>query len=105
MPPQRFDWWAEAVIGKEPKAVGEMPPEVFQVLLEQGAAEVIKPSEKLLESMSNRLPPEVMDMVRQEAGPADLMTAEQARQHRLALMEERNDFTETIIRSYGYWEH
>jgi hypothetical protein len=52
-----------------------MPPEVFQVLLEQGATESIKPSEELLQSMSNRLPLEVMDMVRQEAGPAGLMPA------------------------------
>lgn len=108
--PQQFDWWAEAVIGSEPKTLGGMPPEVFQLLLEQGAAKAVKPSEKLLESTHNRLPAKVMEMVRQEAGPAGLMTADQARQHRLALMEERSDFTKTVedrgwTNSYSFCEH
>ncbi|KAH6839436.1 hypothetical protein B0I37DRAFT_400043 [Chaetomium sp. MPI-CAGE-AT-0009] len=110
VPPQQFDWWAEAVFGSEVKTAGEMPPEMFQLLLEQGADKVIKPSEELLQSMRNRLPAEVMNMVRQEVVSPGLMTAEQARRHRLALMEERSAFvlaneTNAWGNVYSFCEH
>ncbi|KAK3296371.1 uncharacterized protein B0H64DRAFT_424789 [Chaetomium fimeti] len=110
VPPQQFNWWAEAVFGNEAKTAGEMPPEVFQLLLEKGADKAVKPSEELLQSMRNRLPAEVMEMVRREAVPGGLMTAEQARQHRLALMEERSAFVRTSEKKawknrYSFCEH
>ncbi|KAH6627525.1 hypothetical protein F5144DRAFT_652147 [Chaetomium tenue] len=95
VPPQRLDWWVKAVFGSEPE-IGGMPPELFQILLEQGAAEVIKPPEELLQSLRYRLPAELREMVRQAAVPAGLMTAEQARQHRKALMNERINFSEAV---------
>ncbi len=112
MPPQRLDWWAEAAFGTESKASkGDMPPEVFQLLLEQGAAKVVKPTEELLKSMGNRLPAEVMEMVRREKVKLDgLMTLDEAREHRLALMDERSAFVTENVRewqqqTYGFCEH
>lgn len=71
-----------------------MPPELFQLLLEKGLAKIIGPTEELIKSTSgNRLPPEIMDMIRREPlGTDGLMTAQEAREHRLALMAERAEF-------------
>jgi hypothetical protein len=112
VPPQQFDWWAEAVFGSESNAsTGQMPPELFQLLLEQGAARAVKPTEELVQSLSNRLPAEVMEMVRREgAVPEGLMTVEEAREHRLALMAERTAFVRTNESqewnlTYSFCEH
>ncbi|AEO57318.1 hypothetical protein MYCTH_2133830 [Thermothelomyces thermophilus ATCC 42464] len=87
VPPQQFDWWIKAVFGTEAKTLGNMPPGVFQLLLEQ---------ELLLQSgMKSRLPSEVMDMVRSQVAPDGLMTVERARRHRLTVMEERSAFATT----------
>ena len=102
VPPQQFDWWAEAVFGSSSSQAaavskGDMPPEVFQLLLERGADRVVQPSEELLQTTvsGNRLPVEVMDMVRAEQRDRDgLMTVEEAREHRVTLMEERRVFRE-----------
>lgn len=111
VPPQQFDWWAEAIFGSEDKASkGEMPPELFQLLLEQGAAKAVKPSQALLKNIGNRLPAEVMEMVRRESAvPEGLMTAEEARQHRQELMAERGAFVrqnwQECRRNYSFCEH
>ncbi|KAK4239579.1 hypothetical protein C8A03DRAFT_14026 [Achaetomium macrosporum] len=113
VPPQQFDWWAEAVFGAESKATaGEMPPELFQLLLEKGADKVVKPTEALLSKMStSRLPAELMQMIRRErVVPDGLMTADEAREHRLALMEERSAFVQKNRREwsnagYSFCEH
>jgi hypothetical protein len=111
VPPQQFDWWSEAVFGSESNAArGEMPPELFQLLLEQGAAKTVKPTEELMKTMGNRLPPEVMDMVRaQRVVPEGLMTVEEARRHRLVLMEERSGSLKKNeaewTNSYNFCEH
>jgi hypothetical protein len=102
VPPQRFDWWAEAAFGTGSNAAkGDMPPELFQLLLEQGADKVVKPTDGLLKSMVNRLPTEVLDMVRRERVDTGIMTIEEARQHRLALMDERTAF---VGSNEGEWD-
>jgi hypothetical protein len=114
VPPQQFDWWSEAVFGAESKAAaGEMPPELFQLLLEKGADRVVKPTEELVSkvSSSNRLPVEIMEMIRREnVVPEALMTADEARAHRLALMEERSAFVRNNEQkwsstAYSFCEH
>ncbi|KAK0663927.1 hypothetical protein QBC41DRAFT_23066 [Cercophora samala] len=96
VPPQQLDWWAEAVFGgKDQAAKGDIPSEVFQLLLEQGLADTISPPKEVLDRMSNRLPAELMDMVRKERIlPEGLMTKEEAKEHRLQLMKERSRFQE-----------
>lgn len=112
VPPQQFDWWAEAVFGSESNASkGEMAPELFQLLLEHGADKAIKPTETLLKSLGSRLPAEIMEMVRREGVvPEGLMTVEEAREHRLELTEERTAFVSTNENeewtlSYSLCEH
>jgi hypothetical protein len=89
-----------------------MPPEVFQLLLEKGAGDVVRPSEELLNAtaLGNRLPAEVMEMVRREGADGDgLMTREEASKHRLALMDERSAFVKANEgewkREYSFCEH
>ncbi|KAL2189169.1 hypothetical protein L209DRAFT_742118 [Thermothelomyces heterothallicus CBS 203.75] len=48
VPPQQFDWWTKAVFGTEAKTLGNIPPEVFQLLLERGAGRCVTSSEELL---------------------------------------------------------
>lgn len=93
VPPQQLDWWTEAVFGgTDPEASkGEMPAELFWLLLGQGLAKIMKLSQELLASLRLRLPTELMDMVREErALPDGIMTSEEAQLHRLALMQERS---------------
>ena len=81
--------------GTGPRAAkGEMPPELFQLLLEKGVGKAIRPTEALAQTTrANRLPAEIMDMIRREPlGTDGLMTVEEAREHRLALMAERAEF-------------
>ncbi|AEO69667.1 uncharacterized protein THITE_2091161 [Thermothielavioides terrestris NRRL 8126] len=94
VPPQRFDWWAEAIFGSGPSAtLGDMAPDLFQLLLEQGAAKAVKPTEELLKKLRCRLPAEIMEMIRREGIlPDELMKDEEARRHRRALMKERSEF-------------
>ncbi len=96
VPPQQADWWAQAVFGSDANAAkGDLPSEVFQLVLEQGVGKAVQPTEALLKTMDNRLPPEVMDMVRrQRVLPEALMTTEEAREHRIKLMEERSAFVQ-----------
>ncbi|KAK3901763.1 hypothetical protein C8A05DRAFT_16086 [Staphylotrichum tortipilum] len=111
VPPQQADWWAEAVFGSEANAAkGDLPSEVFQLVLEQGMGKAVRPTAALLKTMDNRLPPEVMEMVRRERVlPEALMTAEEAREHRIKLMEERSAFVKKNDlewkSSYSFCEH
>lgn len=84
-------------------ATGDMPPELFQLLLEQGADKAINPPQDLLKTMRNRLPAEVIDMIRREqVKPDGLMTVQEARKHRLALMAERSAFVEKNEQEWQY---
>ena len=112
--PQQLNWWAEAVFGKGPNAsTGDMPPELFQVLAEQGAVEKLNLPQAVADraTRSSRLPNEVMDMIRRHRTvPDGLMTLAEARNHRLMLMKERSKFQE-ITRDewhsagYSFCEH
>ena len=113
VPPQQADWWAEATVGG-PGLEGAVPPEVLQLLAENLAEtptnadgqtattsthgksgpgglvftpEVAQTLSK--KSRTRRLPTEIVDLVRQEAGPMGIMSRDEARQHRAALMAER----------------
>ncbi|KAL2260094.1 hypothetical protein VTK26DRAFT_6015 [Humicola hyalothermophila] len=113
VPPQQLDWWAEAVFGGSGGKVGDMPPELVQLLLEQGVAESLRSKSSLLpayEKLGNRLPAEVMDMVRKVGSvPEGLMTYEEAYQHRLKLMGERSVFRaeneDEWTNEYSFCEH
>ena len=116
VPPQQFDWWFEAVVGSKGEGVrGEIPPEIMQLVVDKRAggtggtpdlsADMLA---KLTEGATHRLPPEILAMVQQEGALDGLMTAEEANQHRIALMEERSGFhdkSESRWSTYSFCEH
>lgn len=96
VPPQQLDWWAEAVFGsgKEAKR-SDMPPEIFQLLLEKGLSKQF-PKNDITQTQGRKMPPEILDIVRQKGVmPKGLMTVEEAREHRLELINIRSRFHET----------
>ncbi|KAK3320251.1 hypothetical protein B0T19DRAFT_361383 [Cercophora scortea] len=99
--PQQQDWWTEAVFGPEKKAsVGQVPDEVLQLPAEEGVAKAL-PKEKL-ERLRSRLPSEVMDMIRKQGVKlTGLMTVEEAKEHRIKLMNIRSRFH---VRSEDGWK-
>jgi hypothetical protein len=96
VPPQQLDWWAEAVFGAGEQATrSEMPPELLQLLLEQGLSKKF-PKNDLSQTQGRKMPPEILDIVRQkDIMSKGLMTVEEARQHRLELINIRSRFHET----------
>jgi hypothetical protein len=111
VPPQQQSWWIDAVFGNTDESRGEaiakLPPELV-TLLQQRGQEASLPS-----TVEGRLPPELMDMV-QDHFDADgnmlPMTAEEAKEHRLKLMQERSGFVERAEKgwqehSYNFCEH
>ncbi|KAK4445271.1 hypothetical protein QBC34DRAFT_274390, partial [Podospora aff. communis PSN243] len=94
--PQRTDWWAEAVFGRGSRfSIGTMPPELFQVLVEQGATAKLDIPQKEWDKIrfANRLPAEIMNMVRSHrAVPRGIMTQDEARKYFLMISEERRQF-------------
>ncbi|KAK7963383.1 hypothetical protein PG988_010357 [Apiospora saccharicola] len=99
IPPQQLDWWADAVFKNDdpanPGSVGDMSPEVLAFLQEK----------------EGLLPPEIVDMVRKQGiVPAGLMSREEARAHRLKLMDERSQHDKTaedmwFQAGYNFCEH
>lgn len=113
VPPQRLDWWAEAVFGSGARAdSGDLPPELFRLLLEQGVADAVRPPPETLGRLGrSRLPVEIMDLLRRySATPDGLLAADEARRHRAALMRERaafqrRDDVNGLAGGYSFCEH
>ncbi|PGH14080.1 hypothetical protein AJ80_06084 [Polytolypa hystricis UAMH7299] len=110
VPPQQLDWWAEAVFGTAEQAkLGEMPPGIFELLLEKGLYRKF-PNNSFNRTRHN-LPPEILDMVRKEGiMPKGLISAEEARQHQLELINIRSRFHKTSedeweAAEYSFCEH
>ncbi|KAK4208321.1 hypothetical protein QBC37DRAFT_296987 [Rhypophila decipiens] len=113
VPPQQFDWWFEAVANGGGK--GQVPLDVMQLVLDKKSGGVVAGEDAAVvdkltagNKVANRLPPEIMDMVRKDAELDGLMTLEEAKEHRLKLMAERSVFdtkTATQFRSFGFCEH
>ncbi|KAK7741270.1 hypothetical protein SLS63_000823 [Diaporthe eres] len=85
VPPQQQDWWTGSAFGetKDSRAstASHLPPHIVQILREKGIA--------LPDNGSRaKLPPELLAMVDEEFDLSTL-SLEQAKEHRLKLMEER----------------
>ncbi|KFA52316.1 hypothetical protein S40293_00605 [Stachybotrys chartarum IBT 40293] len=111
VPPQQLDWWAEAVFGRENTSTGEMPLELVQLLLEKPEVAGKLPGSARQRAVSARLPPELYDMLRAEPiVVSGLMSLEEAREHRLRLMDERTvhaaDVDQAVnVETYSFCEH
>ncbi|ROW11546.1 hypothetical protein VMCG_01299 [Cytospora schulzeri] len=87
VPPQQQDWWTESVFGKSEgsqKSAADKPsPEIMKLLRERGVALSDK-DEKA------SLPAELLSIVRKELDWS-MLSPEEAKEHRLKLMEERSN--------------
>jgi len=111
VPPQQQDWWLESTFGSTTQsrqaAISKVPPELVNLVQEQ-LADV-----DTTIALQGKLPPELMEMVRGHfnAGKHTLpMSVEEAREHRLKLMEERGAFVQETkdswySHSYSFCEH
>lgn len=87
VPPQQSAWWIESIFGQSDEsrksAAEKMPAEVLHMLEAQG---VTLPGAEIAGDMT--LPPELVGLVRAQFS-LDTLSMEEAKEHRLALMEER----------------
>ena len=109
VPPQRQDWWLDSVLGTSPEArqqsAQKLPPEVLQLLREKGALGDITVGP----CSEDRLPPELFERIRTDF-KVELMTEEQAKDHREKLMKVRTAFQDEARKdwdevTYNFCEH
>ncbi|KXX73990.1 hypothetical protein MMYC01_209021 [Madurella mycetomatis] len=111
VPPQQLGWWAGEIFGTESPATGGegIPPELSQFLLEQGIAKSVMQPQGKSSKLSDRLLAETPGVMHGKLVlPEGIMTPNEARQHRLRLMEERSSFVKTEEQwreTYGFCEH
>ncbi|KAH7140604.1 hypothetical protein EDB81DRAFT_655028 [Dactylonectria macrodidyma] len=90
VPPQQQNWWVERAFGNLGKdEAAKVPQAIAQLILEKA------PGHTGLETAGKRgqgLPPELMDIVRGEFGDALPMSLDEAKEHRLKLMDARTTF-------------
>jgi Protein of unknown function (DUF4246) len=118
VPPQQRGWWVEAILGSTPEmrnaAMSKIPPEIISLI--EGERKDTVSSENdatYVEGAARKLPPELTKMLREyleEDQNASLMVQEEAKEHRLKLMDERGKFVRTSeedwqAHSYSFCEH
>lgn len=106
VPPQQQDWWTGSVFGKsegsQKSMADKLPAEMKKLLRERGVA--LPDTDK-----NNLLPAELLDIVREEF-EWSLLRPEEAREHRLKLMEERSSHHSKAMSAwqaatYSFCEH
>lgn len=117
VPPQQAEWWAELTFRRRAGSAdsgseGKIPAEMAQILLERGLAK-----EELAAAMASgkvasgwKLPPELVEMVREELGDGLPMSRKEAEEQRLELMKERSGFIKNAEstwreKEYSFCEH
>jgi hypothetical protein len=111
VPPQQKNWWRESIFGgskeKQAEAISKMPAEIVELMKERLSGD------GTAMAMPGKLPVELMQMVHEHfhAEKHTLpMNLEEAKEHRLKLMEERGAFVQTAKaswhnHSYNFCEH
>jgi hypothetical protein len=99
VPPQQAEWWADSAFSgsvdrKEDDSPAGVPPEITQLMLERGVVgdQLADALAAGAESREQKLPPELLNMIRDELRDGLLMGREEAEGHRLQLMKERSAF-------------
>ncbi|KAF4472606.1 hypothetical protein FALBO_493 [Fusarium albosuccineum] len=109
VPPQQKSWWMEYAfknLGHE--NAKNVPQPVAQLILDSGPGH---PGLKAAVECGERLPVELVEMVQQNAGDEAMpMSLEEAKEHRLKLMEERTSFQDEVrnrwkLVEYSFCEH
>jgi hypothetical protein len=106
-----MDWWLESIFGGTPEArdaaLSKLPAELLALMKAKGL------DSNASATHDAKLPPELMEMVR-EYFNADAYTMsmglEEAKEHRVKLMEARSHFVKTAAdgwrqHSYSFCEH
>ncbi|KAM0346281.1 hypothetical protein ACHAPU_005708 [Fusarium lateritium] len=111
VPPQQQSWWMEqAFQGLTAQGAEKIPSAVAKLLSESAPGHSISALDVTAQS-SGSLPAELMNMVKEEAakiqGP---MSLEEAKEHRLKLMDERTQFQRKVeseweSETYNFCEH
>jgi hypothetical protein len=106
-----MDWWVDSVLGDTVEgrnvALSKLPPEIIALLNEKG----LNFGDDV--QTEGTLPPELLNMVREhfQKDTSDwFMTADEAREHREKLMDERSAFDngvreEWYHETYSFCEH
>ncbi|KFA54266.1 hypothetical protein S40293_07830 [Stachybotrys chartarum IBT 40293] len=110
VPPQQQNWWLDQAFGKlrVPDA-NKVPQPIAKLILERAPGDKIE----ALQAAANgrrELPPVVLEMVRSQFGDALPMSDEEAKEHRLKLMDERTSTEKDTRdqwsrREYNFCEH
>ncbi|KAF3047191.1 hypothetical protein E8E12_011596 [Didymella heteroderae] len=110
VPPQQLSWWAESLVSKDTASTDTgfrgttLPPEIVSLLQEYGAQIPVS-------SIRGKLPEDILEMIRERLPKEALpMPLDEAKKHRLKLMEERGVHqvrSEDAWQqhSYGFCEH
>ncbi|KFY31568.1 hypothetical protein V493_00997 [Pseudogymnoascus sp. VKM F-4281 (FW-2241)] len=106
VPPQRQDWWEEAVFGKGADAnTGNMPPDILELLAEHDLSKKLQKQDGG-QTAGRKLPTEIVEMVRKNGiGPQGLFTAEEAKLHREKLMNIRSRNAENGEKTWEFHEY
>ncbi|KAH7324422.1 hypothetical protein B0I35DRAFT_467262 [Stachybotrys elegans] len=106
VPPQQRDWWLEKTFSGLDKAEAEKIPQTIARLILERAADDCPEALRDVANRSDDLPPEIFAMVRAELGDYDLpMSLEEAKEHRLKLMEERTHHHQESRTEWGRMEY
>ncbi|EEU41574.1 uncharacterized protein NECHADRAFT_54318 [Fusarium vanettenii 77-13-4] len=108
VPPQQQSWWMDSAFGNlGSDNAGKVPRTIAEIVLDKtpshpGLEEVVKRGEPL--------PAELMEMVRDNVGDPVPMSLQEAKEHRLRLMEARSAFQKVARNEwqnvgYSFCEH
>ncbi|RYP69563.1 hypothetical protein DL771_006078 [Monosporascus sp. 5C6A] len=112
VPPQQQDWWAESALGTSrearQEALSKLPAELVRLLQDSGVIDQ-QDAEKVVSSSGGKMPPEVFDMLR-EHFEVNLMSGDEAKDHRKNLMKARTSFRDETNeewnrQEYSFCEH
>ncbi|RTE78942.1 hypothetical protein BHE90_006536 [Fusarium euwallaceae] len=108
VPPQQQSWWMDSAFGNlGNKNAEKVPQAIAELILDK------TPSHPGLEAAAKRgepLPAELMEMVRENVGDTVPMSLQEAKEHRLKLMETRSAFQKVARNQwqnvgYNFCEH
>ncbi|WZH49633.1 hypothetical protein QYS62_010836 [Fusarium acuminatum] len=111
VPPQQQSWWLEKAFGDLSTEEAEKIPNAIANLLSEATSGQSIPALEAAVNSGTPLPKELMDMVKKEAAKiAGLMSLEEAKEHRLKLMDERSRFQGAVEdewrqHEYNFCEH
>lgn len=107
VPPQQQDWWFDSIVGDTQKPA----PEAVPATDDASSSSTVKPEKK--RKLPFELPLELMDMVWENFASSEdkgLMSEEEAKEHRIKLMEMRTTFVDKSdktwhAQTYSFCEH